>query len=116
MPLTCTVQQPHSPCPQLSRAPNSPKRCSSSTRLWCVWTSVEIGRPFNVKLIILDGIAFYLFKFHLLRRGERPAFRCADCAQDDFRRQRQFPDAYTGRIVNGVRDRRGNAESASLPH
>src|SRR5580700_9701254 len=49
---TSTVQQPHRPCPQLSRAPNRSKRCNSSTRLRCGSISVETSWPLSVKLMV----------------------------------------------------------------
>src|SRR5580692_6401916 len=49
---TSTVQQPHRPCPQLSRAPNRSKRCNNSTRLRCGSISVETFIPLSVKLMV----------------------------------------------------------------
>ena len=48
------------------------------------------------------------------RRVERPALRLADRAQHHLRRQRQLGEPHADRVVDGVRDRRGDAERRRL--
>src|SRR5450759_1929445 len=106
LPSTSTVQQPHSPCPQLSRAPNRANCvCSISTALWCGFTSAVTGRPLRVKLIVRALISVIL---------ERFAGLSAQRAQHRFRSQRQFSEPHADGVVDGIGDGGRHAEGCEL--
>src|SRR5215208_4845621 len=102
-PFTSTVQQPHSPCPQDSRAPVSPNCvCRSSIRLWCGSTLAVTGTPFSVKL--MDRCWFILRNFQ-----GAPGLRTQG-AIDGLGIERQLRQTYADRVVDRIGDRRRNAE------
>src|SRR3984885_14625776 len=108
MPSTSTVQQPHSPWPQLSRAPNRSKRCNNSTRLRCGSIAVETASPLSVKLMVralIIGPSFVV---------QRTARLDAQGARHRLRRDRQFRNAPADGAVDGVGDPRRRAEGARL--
>src|SRR6478609_693389 len=107
-PSTTTVQQPHRPCPQLSRAPNNANCvCSISTTLWCGFTSATTDRPFSVKLIVfVAGLISFVPEWLVVSRTQR--------AEHCLRSQRQFGEAHADSIVDGVSDRRRYTEGAEF--
>src|SRR5579884_2925382 len=103
LPSTSTVQQPQSPCPQLSRAPVKPNCvCSISTSEWCGMASTCTGRPFRVNAMRRASAISGLLK--------RPALLGADRAQNSLRRKWQLRQPDADRVLDRVRDRRRNAE------
>src|ERR1019366_8422763 len=96
------VQQPQSPCPQLSRAPLRSKRyCNTSTRLSCGFTSVETGTPLSVKRIVRGVVKSASDKWGTLRLQQR--------AENLLRRQGQIGKMNTDRVGKRVSDGRREA-------
>src|SRR5690242_14889804 len=100
------VQQPQSPCPQLSRAPVSANRvCSISTTFSYGLTSTTTGRPFNVKLIVRTVTSVV---------SKRVPVFSAQCAQDSLCGQRELRQTHAHRIIDGIGNCRRHPEGSKL--
>src|SRR5262245_48682444 len=102
-----TVQQPHRPWPQLSRAPVSPNWvCSISTRLWCGLTSAVTGAPLSVNVMVRAAVMSCLLQRLTLLRP--------DGAIDRLRVERHFHQPHAHRVIDRVGDRGADAEGRDL--
>src|ERR1700753_3319135 len=98
LPSTYTVQQPHKPCPQLSRAPFSSKWPDNiSISVSCGMMLAETLAPFSLKRILRGSVISIL--------GKRMAVELLNGAEDRLRRQRQLgqvnADGIGDRIADG---------------
>src|SRR4051794_40661056 len=98
-----TVQHPHRPWPQVSRAPVRPNSvCSSSTRLWCGCTSAATSMPLSLnEMVRAAAISIVL---------ERVAGLGTDRAEHRLRIERQLREADADGVVDCIRHGRRNAE------
>src|ERR1700754_3235721 len=76
--------------------------------LWCGLTSAVTGAPLSVKVMVRAAVMLCLL--------QRLAHLRAKRAIDGLRVQRHFHDADTDGVVDGVGQRRANAEGRNLAH
>src|SRR5262249_8761234 len=97
--------QPHSPCAQLSRAPNRSKRCcNSSTRFWCGAISALTASPLRVKWTVRIS----LLQRHALRGAQRP--------KDGLGSDRQRREPTADLVLVCVRNRGRHRNRATLTY